>query len=172
MLDTLALVHEQKTAQCDANCAPQAELADGERRLARLESLYTSLLESLPDLGLSPEQSEQEPAPDDTEPTPDPEPESQQPNASEEAAQNGRPSLPDLILELLATSDKPLHAKEVTEAVLQLLAQGLTHHLERSQRPSEDVRTALNRLALKGLVVRVDRGTYEIARTAADSEAA
>jgi DNA-binding GntR family transcriptional regulator len=34
------------------------------------------------------------------------------------------------------------------------------------------VRTALNRLALKGLVVRADRGAYEIARTATESEAA
>ncbi|WP_405820699.1 hypothetical protein OG705_14070 [Streptomyces sp. NBC_00838] len=172
MLDTLALVHEQKTAQCNANCALRAELAAGEGRLARLESLYTSLLESLPDLGVSPEQSEQEPAPDDTEPTPEPEPESQQPNASEEAPQNDPPSLPGLVLELLATSDKPLHAKEIAEAVLQLHAQGLTHHLGRSKRPSEDVRTALNRLALKELVVKVDRGAYEIARTAAESEAA
>lgn len=56
--------------------------------------------------------------------------------------------------------------------MLQLHAQGLTHHLGRSKRPSEDVRTALNRLALKELVVKVDRGAYEIARTAAESEAA
>jgi hypothetical protein len=171
VLDTLALVHEQKTAQFNANCAMRAELADGEGRFARLEGLYASLLESLPDLGVSPEQSEQEPAPDDTEPTPDPEPESQQSDASEGAPQDD-PPLPDLVLELLATSDKPLRAGEVAEAILQLHAKGLTHHLGRSKRPSEDARSALNRLVTKGLAVRVDRGAYEIARTAAESEAA
>lgn len=166
VLDTLALVHEQKTEQFNANCALRAQLAAGEGRLARLEGLYTSLLESLPDLGVSAEQSEDEPAPDDTEPTPDP-----QPDTSEEASQDG-PSLPDLVLELLATSDKPLRAGEVAEAILQLHSRGLTHHLGRSKRPSEDARSALNRLVTRGLAVRVGRGAYEIARTAAESEAA
>lgn len=171
VLDTLALVHEQKTAQFNANAALRAELADGEGRLTRLEGLYTSLMASLSDLGVSPERSEDEPAPDDTEPTPDPQPEPETPDAPEEAPQDGTP-LPDLVLELLATSDKPLRAGEVAEAILQLHAQGLTHHLGRSKRPSEDARSALNRLVTRGLAVRVGRGAYEIARTAAESEVA
>ncbi|WP_431967525.1 hypothetical protein [Actinacidiphila sp. bgisy160] len=177
VLDTLTLVHEQMKEQHEGCSTLRSQLAQAEGRLARLEALYTSLIESLPDLGVSPQQPReategetvegQDAEAEDLTPSDDP-----QLAVTEVDNESGTATLPDLIMNLMASANRPLRVRDVLEAINRLRDQGRTDKLRSSKRPTENVRTALNRLARKGLVVKVSRGVYEIARADNISEAA
>ncbi|WP_433398813.1 hypothetical protein [Streptomyces sp. CA-146814] len=84
-------------------------------------------------------------------------------------------SLQDFVMTILATSDRAMHVDEVVETIELLRAKGHTGKLGNSKRPSEDVRTALNRLVGKGRVEKVASATYAVAKdlpTAQKAEAA
>ncbi|MFF2226416.1 hypothetical protein ACFVV7_24245 [Streptomyces globisporus] len=73
-------------------------------------------------------------------------------------------SLQDFVMTILATSDRAMHVDEVVETIGLLRAKGRTGKLGNSKRPSEDARTALNRLVGKGRVEKVASATYAVAR--------
>ncbi|MFI8357781.1 hypothetical protein [Streptomyces cyaneofuscatus] len=73
-------------------------------------------------------------------------------------------SLQDFAMTILATSDRAMHVDEVVETIELLRDKGRTDKLGNSKRPSEDVRTALNRLVGKGRVEKVASATYAVAR--------
>ncbi|NUV87791.1 hypothetical protein G6W61_16460 [Streptomyces sp. KAI-26] len=182
LVDALALIRQdrdERRADCAALrdeldqalgrvAALQDRLAGEEQGLEQAETMYQFVEARIPAPGADaqPESTEKE------QPVP------QQSSASaslDELQDDESNSLQDFIMTILATSDRAMHVDEVVEAIVILRAKGRTDKLGNSKRPSEDVRTALNRLVGKGRVEKVAAATYAVARdlsTAQKAEAA
>ncbi|NXY95780.1 hypothetical protein HYE82_15550 [Streptomyces sp. BR123] len=166
LFDTLALVREELDAQAGVCEDLTTQLAAAQGRLSRLEGLYESLTESLPDLGIAGPTG----APEDSSQTDEgPAEESPELDDLRDAESN---TLQDFILVILATSDRPMHVDHVLDTILHLREEGRTDKLGNSKRPVEDVRTALNRLVKKGRASKVGPSLYAVARAPENSEAA
>ncbi|WP_405810652.1 hypothetical protein OG524_15175 [Streptomyces sp. NBC_01520] len=181
LLDALALIRQDRDER-RADCAAlrdelsqalsrvselQDRLAGEEQGLEQAETMYQFVEDRIPAPGAdAPESSEEEP------PMP---PQSSATASLDELQDDESNSLQDFVMTILATSDRAMHVDEVVEAIVILRARGRTEKLGNSKRPSEDVRTALNRLVGKGRVEKVAAATYAVARdlpTAQKAEAA
>lgn len=186
LVDALALIRRDRDER-RADCAAlRDELAQALRRVSELqdrlagkehgleqaETMYEFVEARLPGLGVDAQPGHTEPqSPGTAFPaSPIEESELSVPQPSdvldplEELQDDGSNSLQDFILTILATSDRAMHVDEVLETIELLRAKGRTEKLGNSKRPSEDVRTALNRLVGKGRVEKVAAATYAVAR--------
>ncbi|THA70687.1 hypothetical protein E6P78_08905 [Streptomyces sp. A0958] len=186
LVDALALIRQDRDER-RADCAAlrdeltqalrrvselQDRLADKEHGLEQAETMYEFVEARLPGLGAAAQPGHAAPQSPDTEfpasriggaelSVPQP---SDAPAPLEELRDDGSNSLQDFILTILATSERAMHVDEVLETIELLRAKGRTEKLGNSKRPSEDVRTALNRLVGKGRVEKVATATYAVAR--------
>ncbi|MFD7260528.1 hypothetical protein [Streptomyces sp. NPDC059874] len=166
LFDTLALVREELDAQAGLCEDLTTQLSAAQGRLSRLEGLYESLTESLPDLGIGDPVG----ASEDTSQADEGHP-GESPDLGDVRDDESN-TLQDFILVILATSDRPMHVDHVRETILHLREQGRTDKLGNSKRPVEDVRTALNRLVKKGRASKVGPSIYTVARAPENPEAA
>ncbi|MFF8611530.1 hypothetical protein [Streptomyces sp. NPDC015350] len=161
----------------------QDRLADKEHGLEQAEMMYEFVEARLPGLGGAAQPEHTAPQSPDAvfstsggarsepsvpqqsrEPQEDPQQPSDAPAPLDELQDDESNSLQDFIMTILATSDRAMHVDEVVETIGLLRAKGHTEKLGNSKRPSEDVRTALNRLVGKGRVEKVAVATYAVAR--------
>lgn len=177
VLDTLDLVRGKRQAQMEAVQSLRDQLADAEGKLSRLDALHESLTQFLPDLdgiagSLSDDADEtglgEAEAPHDVQEPPQPE------GHEGQAALDVDGSLPlqEMLVSILATSDKPMRVGDLVDVIAQLRAAGHTDRLKDSSRPDSVVGSALDRLMKKGLVTKADRGLYTVTRADSRTEAA
>ncbi|NEB69973.1 hypothetical protein G3I39_23390 [Streptomyces fulvissimus] len=189
-----AALRDELAQACRRVSELQDQLAGKEHGLEQAETMYEFIEARLPGLGVATQPGHTKPQSPGTafpaspiggselsvpqqsrELLANPQQPSNTPAPLEELQDDGSNSLQDFVLTILATSDRAMHVDEVLETIELLRAKGRTEKLGNSKRPSEDVRTALNRLVGKGRVEKVATATYAVARdhpTAGKAEAA